>query len=153
MNIFVTSECPIESARNLDNVRRNKMLLETCQLLSTALNAHGVKGPYRSTHMNHPATIWARQNKGNYQWLLDHAQELATLYTIKTGKIHKCSEVLPVLRSLIYVLPDGPRTPFVNCARNKEKGIDYTGHGDVTLAYQLYLNDRWETDSRPPTWG
>lgn len=153
MNIFATSTCPIESARNLDNVRRNKMLLETCQLLSNAINLHGGKGPYRSTHVNHPASVWARQTKGNYRWLIEHAKELSKLYTNKTGKIHKCSEVLDKLIDGISFIPEGSRTPFVNCARNKDKGIDYTDQTDVIIAYQLYLNDRWDTDTRMPTWG
>jgi hypothetical protein len=37
MNIFVTSDCPKLSAQALDNKRVVKMVLETAQLLSTAI--------------------------------------------------------------------------------------------------------------------
>lgn len=43
MNIFVTSPCPIESAQYLDNSRVNKMILESCQMLFTALSYHNIK--------------------------------------------------------------------------------------------------------------
>ena len=37
MNIFATSSCPRESARAIDKMRVNKMHLESCQMLSTAV--------------------------------------------------------------------------------------------------------------------
>jgi hypothetical protein len=153
MNIFVTSNCPVESARFLDNVRRNKMLLESCQLLATAVNENGGKAPYKTSHLNHPVSIWTRTSRANYQWLVDHAEELSNLYTEKTGKIHKCKAVLDVLRTMDYLIPDGELTPFKNCARNKEKGVDFSHVNDTIEAYQLYLNERWNGDKREPSWG
>jgi hypothetical protein len=32
------------------------------------------------------------------------------------------------------------------------KGIDYTHMEDVFIAYQLYLNDRWNNDKKEPIW-
>ena len=43
-------------------------------------------------------------------------------------------------------------SPFPNCTRNKELGIDYRSNPNVFLAYQMYLNDRWDNDKRKPTW-
>jgi hypothetical protein len=151
MNIFISNPCPIESARNLDVVRQNKMLLESCQLLSTAVNYHGGKAPYKTTHLNHPSSIWTRTNKANYTWVLNHAIELSRLYTLRTNKIHGCAKVLDQLIDLTHYLPHGDITPFANCARNLSKGVDFTQILDVPLAYQLYLSKRWETDSREPT--
>ena len=50
------------------------------------------------------------------------------------------------------LLPNIGLLPFSNCARSKEKGIDYTGVDDIYLAYKLYLNDRWDQDKREPAW-
>ena len=152
MNIFVTNKCPILSARHLDNVRRNKMLLESCQLLSTAVNYHGGKAPYKTSHLNHPVSIWTRQTKSNYTWVAEHAMELSKLYTRKTGKEHKCHAVLLQLINMIDYIPNGELTPFVNCARNKDKGVDFIHVQDVFTAYQLYLNARWEMDIKEPAW-
>ena len=67
MNIFVISQNPDECAQALDDLRLNKMILETAQLLSTAIRFHGYTGnlAYKATHINHPCSIWARTSRGN----------------------------------------------------------------------------------------
>lgn len=154
MNIFCTSSCPIESAKFLDNVRVNKMLLESAQLLSAALRLHGYTGSdvYKISHLNHPSSVWTRTTRGNYEWLLAHFTALCDEYTRRTGKVHASSKLLPVFEQNVGIIPEGERTPFSNNARNLSKGIDYSTESDVHLAYQLYLNDRWETDKREPKW-
>jgi len=128
------------------------MVLESAQLLSTAVHLCGGEAPYKPNHVNHPCAIWTRQSKGNYKWLLQHFNALLTEYTARYGKVHKCSELLPLLSASITFIPDGERTGFVNCTRNIEQGIDYRHLTDVPLAYKMYLNDRWENDKRAPTW-
>ena len=154
MNIFCTSECPIESAKFLDDKRCIKMCLESAQLLSTALRVHGYKGSdiYRIAHLNHPSSIWTRTTKGNYQWLLAHFKALCEEYTRRTGKTHASSKLLPVFEANVHLIPTGERMPFSNNARNLTKGVDFTHVEDVTIAYQLYLSSRWETDVREPVW-
>ena len=61
MNIFVTSNCPKLSAQALDNKRVVKMVLETAQLLSTAIFINSTityDNLYKPTHVKHPCTIW-----------------------------------------------------------------------------------------------
>ena len=152
MNIFVTSSCPVKSAEYLDNKRCVKMLLESAQLLCTAVNVHGGKAPYKTSHLNHPSNVWCRATRANWDWLFSHYLALCSEYTRRYGKIHKSSLIQSELISQRYLIPDGELTPFANCARNLSKGVDYTHEKDVTLAYQLYLSDRWETDAREPEW-
>lgn len=140
MNIFVLSPCPVESAKLLDNRRVIKMILESVQLLSTSINMLGGKGPYKSTHVNHPCTVWTRTSKSNAEWLIKHLESLCAEYTKRYNKVHKCVEYIPTLKSNINIIPDIGLTPFENCTKFKE--ID-----DVFLAYQLALNDKWEQDS------
>ena len=67
MNIFVTSNCPILSAQALDNKRVVKMVLETAQVLSTAIFINSgitYDGIYKPTHLKHSCTIWAAVNIG-----------------------------------------------------------------------------------------
>ena len=40
----------------------------------------------------------------------------------------------------------------MSSTRNLSKGVDYTHIDDVTLAYQAYLSDRWNTDKLEPKW-
>jgi hypothetical protein len=152
MNIFVTSSCPIESAKFLDDKRVVKMALESTQMLCTALNVNGVKTPYKTGHLNHPCTIWARESQANWQWLWQHAMALCEKYTSIYGKQHACVAVLQSIKGLEKALPNKTLSPFANCARSKEKGIDFTMETNVHLAYKLYLNERWNTDKREPKW-
>jgi hypothetical protein len=154
MNIFCTSDCPIESAKYLDNVRVNKMTTESAQLLSSALRLCGYTGDdvYKISHKNHPSNIWTRATQGNYKWLLEHFKALCDEYTRRTGKTHASSKLLPIFEQNVSLIPAGERMPFSNNARNLTKGVDFTHESDVTLAYKLYLSERWEGDKREPKW-
>jgi hypothetical protein len=152
VNIFVTSDCPVECAKNLDDKRVVKMVLETAQMLCTALNLANQKTPYKSTHANHPSNMWARSTRSNWVWLWNHGVALCSEYTSRYGRVHKCESVIKSLFKLKAFIPEGPLTPFANCAANKSIGVDYKHVKNTTLAYQLYLNDRWKADKRKPTW-
>ncbi len=154
MNIFVTDESPERSAINLDDKRIIKMILESTQLLCTAVNIHGGKTPYKSTHVNHPSNVWTRTSRTNWYWLWNHTYELMDRYQAIYGKNHKCRMIIIDLvdNKLEELIPDIGPTPFANCAANADKGISYKDVTDVTLAYRLYLIDRWNTDARKPTW-
>lgn len=151
MNIFVTSPCPIQSANFMDDKRATKMALESAQMLCTALNLNSVKTPYKTAHPNHPCTVWVTKSRNNFLWLWEHGMALCKRYTRTYGKIHACEKVFNEIKHLNVFLPDTDMTEFVNCARNQSQGVDYTGEKDIHVAYQLYLNDRWDNDKREPT--
>lgn len=92
------------------------MILETCQLLSTAhrlLDGVQLVGKtdtgrnikkwilpdkresilYKATHVNHPSAVWCRQSKQNYQWLHSLLVELCKEYTYRYEKSHKCERI------------------------------------------------------------
>lgn len=154
MNIFVTDSCPKKCAEFLDNKRVIKLTLESAQLLSTALRVNGYSNNdiYKISYLNHPSSKWTRATRGNYEWLLAHFKALCEEYTRRTGKTHASSKLLPVFEANAHLIPAGERMPFSNNARNLTKGVDFTHEKDVTIAYQKYLNARWETDKREPTW-
>lgn len=155
MNIFVTDPCPQQSAKNLDNKRVIKMILESAQMLSTAAHELGYPeyAAYKSTHKNHPCNVWVRKNKSNYLWLFKHFIYLCGEYKRRYNREHKSYQYWILFKFFgECVMPKGDMTPFVNCARNKSLGIDYTNEDDVHLAYQLYLNERWENDKKEPKW-
>lgn len=157
MNIFATDPSPVKSAQYLDDKRVIKMINESCQLLVTALHQHGETLealPIKPTHPHHPAVTWVKSTRQNYNWLLRHTVALMheKRRRYPENKPHKYEALIPYLRSMRYKLPDFMRTAFVNCAANADLGVSYNHICDVHLAYQLYLNDRWDTDSRSPTW-
>jgi len=155
MNIFVTDTNPYVAAANLDDKRVVKMILESTQMLCTAINENGGKAPYKSTHKNHPSNVWARQNRENWYWLWHHAMALSNQYTSVYGKEHKCVSILTELNRTtehLKYLPEGTLTPFANCAANQSKGLSFKHIPSVTDAYKEYLAARWATDARKPTW-
>ena len=84
------------SAVSQDNLRVVKMTLETTQLLCTALNvlSEDKVTPYKSAHVNHPCSKWARASSANWKQLYYHALCLCSEYTRRFGKTHKCDDVL-----------------------------------------------------------
>ncbi len=106
MNIFVTDDCPVQSARNLPDKHIVKMPLETCQMLSIIYSDwyYGVGKlykqdgtPYATKHgafRNHPCTQWAAANQYNLAWLIMHGLALCDEYHARYGKIHTCQDVI-----------------------------------------------------------
>jgi len=88
MNIFYLHQDPTVIPTVMYNKHVVKMILETAQLLSTAHHHYGSDAPYKSTHINHPSTVWARTNTANYRWLYDHFIALCLEYEDRYGKTH-----------------------------------------------------------------
>jgi hypothetical protein len=154
MNIFHTDPCPRKSAQALCSKRVIKMILESAQMLSTALHFHGCDWtPYKPTHINHPSNLWTRQTKTNYLWLLEHMTALSEEYTYRYGKVHKSAQFLEAFKELSEHIPEGELTPFANCAANQEHGVSFKHLTDTCEAYRLYLNERWRRDKKAPSWG
>lgn len=138
MNIFVTSPCPIASAKFLDSRRVIKMTLESAQMLSTNMHVLGMSNaPYKKTHQNHPATVWARTSRSNYLWLVKHFKALSDEYTARYGKTHKCISHYETFLKAAEAVEDGPLTPFANCTT-------YPEETDVFVAYKKHLQDKWD---------
>ncbi len=73
------------SAQALDSKRVIKMVLETAQLLSTAIFINSTivyDDIYKPTHLKHPYTIWAPSTLGNWEWLLQHFMALCDEYIV-----------------------------------------------------------------------
>lgn len=147
MNIFTTSYDPKECAKYLDDKRVVKMALESCQLLSNAMHLNNNVGPYKLTHAKHPCTLWAAHCRRNYGWLLNHFKALLSEYKARYGREHKCGQYMSTFESFHDYMPLKTRVlRFVNCT------TDYKHIEDTILAYQMQLNDKWDTDKRVPTW-
>lgn len=144
MNIFVTGPCPHQCALVLDDKRVVKMVLESAQLLSTAIHCCGGQGPYRPTHVMHPCSLWARKTNGNYNWLLNHFLALFEEYTYRYGRMHKSSLLYPLFQGGVVYLPNGGQTSFINATPHKEMPI--------FSAYRKTLQEKWRSDIRPPKW-
>jgi len=114
MNIFVLSECPIESAQLQCDKHIVKMTTESAQMLSTSHRMiDGVAEPrisksgkpskrmlythptletvlYKSVHESHPCTVWTNTSDSNYMWHYNHFIALCDEYTFRYEKVHAC---------------------------------------------------------------
>lgn len=112
MNIFFLALDPKICAMYHLDKHVVKMIIEYAQLLSTAhrvldgdlVNKRHYKlyddrenTLYKTTHINHPSSIWTRQYKQNYIWLYMLFCELCDEYTYRYGKIHLCDKKLRTL--------------------------------------------------------
>lgn len=166
------------SAKYLDDKRVRKMVLESAQLMSTALVYHyndsarllfetnklprkrkkrlrdkyaSNLGVYKPSYFNHPCSVWCRETLANFEWLLEHFFWLHEEYVKRFGKTHAsydhCFDAFIKHKGLI---PEGKRTPFVNCAANEKLNISFKHIDDVHLAYRSYLNVRFLNDKITP---
>ena len=87
MNIFCTDSDPIISAQDLcDQHCRSKMQIESAILLQHCFSNKILesatptkKGTYRKSgkgYYNHPCSVWTRESKANFEWLVIHALEM-----------------------------------------------------------------------------
>ena len=116
MNIFYLDNDPAKCAEYHLDKHVVKMILEYCQLLSTAHRVLDGKEVieksktgrnvkrwileselndvlYSATHINHPSAVWCRHSLSNYKWLHNLLVELCAEYTYRYGKVHKCEEI------------------------------------------------------------
>lgn len=97
MNIFVLDRNPTKAAQMLCDAHVCKMIVESCQLLSTHCRVEGrfisdTSGLYKATHINHPCRT-CLDNVHNELWLIAHVQALLMEYHHRYGRIHKSAEV------------------------------------------------------------
>lgn len=137
MNIFVTDKCYKLCAQSLDDKRVIKMILETAQLLSTAVyinSGNKYEDLYKPTHIKHPCTIWAAKTRGNWIWLYNYLKALCKEYNFRYGRVHAIEKKL-LLEQYKSFIPEGSILNFVNCTRSE--AIDF--RDKIYQAYRNYL--------------
>lgn len=84
-----------------------KMILEYAQLLSTAHRILDNKSDYcdsislpKTTHKNHPCSLWTRKSKNNYIWLYNLLYCLELEYEFRYNKIHMYKVLLNYLKNV-----------------------------------------------------
>lgn len=93
-----------KSALSHDNFRVNKMIIESCQMLSTNAQLMGETTRYRMSFQNHPSTIWARESSDNFASLAYLAQSLRDEFCRRYDKdSHGCDDVIKHMNDLINV--------------------------------------------------
>jgi len=154
MNIFFLDTDPKTCAEYHCDKHVVKMILEYAQLLSTSQREiYGDKCSdylYKSTHKNHPSSIWTRANARHYHWLYKLFYYLCGEYEKRYNKIHLTDAKLKL--RLKYT-PDKMKIDFFSpppqCMPDEHKSDDtvqaYRNYYNVDKAYMC----KWKNTSKP----
>ena len=158
MNIFFLDKFPVKSAEYLCDKHVPKMLLESAQMLSTAVHQHqGDINPdslYKKAYPNHPMTKWVGFNRDCFRWALENAVFISQEYTKRFKKLHKSSRVINNIYDNNYIddIPDGFFKEPPQCMPDEYKDKDYV------VAYRRYYVGekkyfaKWEKGRSQPEW-
>ncbi|WP_417605441.1 pyrimidine dimer DNA glycosylase/endonuclease V [Oceanimonas baumannii] len=152
MNIFILDNNIERCAEYHCDQHVVKMILESVQILCTALNKKGFETPYKSTHMKHPSVLWVEASYDNFQWLtqLTYALNAEYRYRYRKEQDHKSMPVLAQIQQFTY--PAIGLTEFAQAMPDQ-----YKVPGNAVQAYRnFYLGDkmkfaRW-TRREVPHW-
>lgn len=159
MNIFVLDLDPVEAAKAHCDKHVNKMLLESCQIMSTVhhqQNSPIADALYLPTHQNHPCVTWARSYRQNYRWLFKLATQLAEEFRIRYDKDHACEAELMLLKRY----PPGMKTHISDiCSKFYLAMPKEFHHANPIAAYRKYYHFKqtkmdmlWLRGRSSPSW-
>ena len=141
------------SAKAQDNYRVVKMILESCQMLCTAINIqHGEQvTPYRNAHPKHPSTLWVRESAANFELLVEHTLAMLEEYTERFGRVHKCADVLERVVDLYDAarFPKQEETPLPLCMPEEFKS------DNIVDSYRRFYASKPRVrypETKIPTW-
>ena len=94
-----------------------------------------VNVPYKKAHVNHPSTIWVRENSLHYDWLYEHMMALGAEYKRRYGRTHlsitKCGH--------LHAAPiDIPHEPF---EQPPQCMPDYCKQSNALDGYRTYYRE------------
>ena len=152
MNIFILDNEIEKCAQYHCDQHVVKMILESVQMLCTALNKKGFTTPYKSTHIKHPCVLWVEESFENFTWLQNRAIALNTEYRFRFERDsdHKSIFVLSELSN--YTYDNRGLTEFAQAMPDK-----YKIPGNAVKAYrQFYLGEKMKfakwTKRHSPEW-
>lgn len=145
MNIFVLDTNPVIAASMHCDQHLHKMILESAQIMSTAVRTlmphtdwHLCSHVYKPTHNNHPCTLWAAQSWDHMIWISNLAHELQRQREVNSHDIHISLQVIDFITSY--------------CARHTKPPAEFVFAGpmkyyirpDLTIPqkYQAYYRDK-----------
>ena len=152
MNIFVLDKNIKRCARYHCDQHVVKMVLESTQMMCTALNKKGFNTPYKSTHIKHPCVLWVEESYDNYLWLKELAIELNNEYQYRFDRETSHRSIAVIDQINRYKYKGIGLTEFAQAMPQK-----YKVPGNPVKAYrQFYLGEKMSfakwTKRKMPVW-
>lgn len=168
MNIFSTHLDPRRCSYEIDDKRLNKMIVESCQLLSTYchLNNIAVDGLYKPCYQHHPCQKWLNEDIFNVYWLINLLFCYIDEYDDRFHKYHKCYAVYRLLIDILMKHKNFKDFYKVNNKRIINRAMSnitfpecfgiWKDKIDMCLDHfgrmQQLMSLKWLHDKRPPIW-
>jgi hypothetical protein len=162
MNIFFLSRLIAECAAYHFNTHVSKMLMEACQLLSTAwamtdpethvrMLADG--NAWKATHHNHPCAVWARAHKNNYAWLAALGLALCSEFQRRfSGAAHSAEKQLRYLAAHVPAINADATAVLIGDEQITEPPQcmpeEFRVPGDAVAAYRQYYQSAGKAKMR-----
>jgi hypothetical protein len=138
MNIFILDKDISTCAQYHCDQHVVKMILESVQIMCTALNKKGFSTPYKSTHVKHPCVLWAEESYSNFLWLNDLALALNDEYRFRFEKNTNHSSIAVLTEIAHFSYKDIGLTEFAQAMPEK-----YKVPGDAVAAYRkFYIGEK-----------
>lgn len=152
MNIFILDNEIEKCAQYHCDQHVVKMILESAQMLCTALNKKRFSTPYKSTHTKHPCVLWVEESFENFSWLKKLAIALNDEYRFRFEKETDHKSILILDEISNYSYDNRGLTEFAQAMPDK-----YKIPGNAVRAYrQFYLGEKMKfakwTKRNIPEW-
>lgn len=149
MNVFLAYGNNIEkSVQILDDIRLNKSILETYQLLDLALKEKNAGHEIKAGHYHHPVYLFY---KDNIDFLAAYGLKCCLEYEYRFNKKHSLADVFRnkiIIHELKY---NGLFTPYY-MEGSKDSPFCIRTTKDVYILFQQKLISKWQNDNRKPKW-
>lgn len=155
-NIFYLNRCAYTSAEWMHEKHTVKMITESAQMLSTAvqmLMSERINALYKPAWINHPCTQWVMQSVWHYEWLMRHYEALSNKYTRLFNRNHIAyHKLIAILREYYWLFPESEWIDPPLCMPEK-----YRTHGSTDNCYRAYylgekIKGRCYYKILPPFW-
>lgn len=133
MNIFILDVEIKKCAEYHCDQHVVKMILESVQILCTALYKHGFQTPYKPTHQKHPCVLWAEHSYDNFTWLKKLAKALNEEYKYRFGKTEDHISIAVLREISEFCFKKRGLTEFAQAMPEK-----YRVKGNPVLAYRKF---------------
>lgn len=158
MNIFYTNRDPNQCAREHCSIHRNKMIVESAQLLSTCHHVYGTatKNMCKPYHPKHPSCKWVCASPKHYNWLFEMALELC--HNFEDIKDYEHNYYHKLVNHLMHPPGAVQGRHLLDTSRDWEDPYpamppEFACIPDRLTAYQTYLNFKfrdWRTRPNRP---
>jgi hypothetical protein len=118
-----------------------------------------IKNDRKNRHYTHPASIWSRSSKTNFEWLLLHALTQCEEYTKRYKRIHSSQEFIEwAEQNYKYLTFDKvEQTSFARCFSSFKEPLDKEEPNTLNAYRKFYWLDKqpfakWPSIKNIPNW-